>query len=280
MRALLEYIRQELNQVTGPDELESFCRAICMELLGISQTDYFLKTPVKLSGQQEETLRSAIRRLENGEPLQYVLGTAPFCGLDFVVDRRVLIPRPETAELVGWILEDHTAAPKSVLDVGTGSGCIGITLSSRRPEWSVHACDISEDALQVARMNGQRNGVAVKFFTMDILDPLPGNGKYDIIASNPPYITESEKVGMEANVLGHEPWLALFVPDGDPLKFYRAIAQYGRKTLNEGGCIYFEINPLYVSEMTVMLESLGYCDILVKRDIFGKDRMIKAIYHE
>lgn len=280
MKEILEHIRNRLEQCVDSSETETVTRALCLELLGISQSDFYLKSKVVLPADRKTLLDSALERLAAGEPLQYVLGNTPFAGLEFHVDRRVLIPRPETAELVAWILDDHHSETGSLLDVGTGSGCIAVSFSVNRPGWSVCACDVSDGALEVAQGNCDLNHSNVRFFNLDILSPAECLSGLDVIVSNPPYITVSEKDGMEKTVLDFEPELALFVPDNDPLLFYRAVAAYGQKALRAGGTIYFEINPLFAHELCEMLGRLGYSDVEIRRDIFGKERMIKAIYHE
>ena len=218
-----------------------------------------------------------LSRLQKNEPIQYVLGKETFCGLDFEVDSNVLIPRPETRELVEWIVADRKSSASShILDIGTGSGCISISLAKFLQGSKVEAWDISQGALDVARRNAQRNGVEVLFRHQDVLDALPGGAIYDVIVSNPPYITEKEKLDMEANVLDWEPSTALFVPDADPLLFYRKIAELGLSMLKTGGALYFEINRAYGQETISMLESLNYSQIELRKDEWGNDRMIKA----
>ena len=239
------------------------------------QSDSKCLGTLSLTLDQEALLEDALKRLENGEPLQYVIGSTPFCGLTFKVDSRVLIPRPETAELVDWVAKD-AGSKGSLLDVGTGSGCIAVSLAHRLLGWKVQGWDISEGALEVARENSRLNGTEVEFRKVDILNA-SADSKFDVIVSNPPYVMESEKAQMEDTVLEYEPHLALFVQDTDPLLFYKAIAEFGHRTLNTGGKLYFEINPLLVEEMKAMLMGAGYRDVQVRNDIFGKPRMIKAI---
>ena len=275
MKRLLAHIDDALGSRYDAQELETIKRALCTELLGVSALAFYTKEVVSLSPQQESLLESALKRLAGGEPLQYVIGSTPFCGLTFKVDGRVLIPRPETAELVEWVAQD--AAPSgSLLDVGTGSGCIAISLAHRLKSWKVQGWDISDGALEVARENNRRNGTEVEFSKVDILNAT-ARSKFDVIVSNPPYVMESEKSQMEDTVLEFEPHIALFVSDSDPLLFYRAIAEFGHRALNPGGRLYFEINPLKVKEMKDMLVSAGYHDVEVRNDIFGKPRMIKTI---
>ncbi|MBR2395453.1 MAG: peptide chain release factor N(5)-glutamine methyltransferase [Bacteroidaceae bacterium] len=272
MKEILQRIDDALDGRYAAAELETIKKALCLEYLGISAVSFYTKE--KLSADTDK-LDKALARLAKGEPLQYVIGLTPFCGLTFRVDGRVLIPRPETAELVDWVAGD--AAPNgSLLDVGTGSGCIAISLAHRLAGWKVQGWDISEGALEVARENNTLNGTEVEFRKADILKAEP-DCRLDVIVSNPPYVMESEKAQMEDTVLDYEPHLALFVSDSDPLLFYKAIAEFGHRALNTGGRLYFEINPLLVEEMKDMLMGAGYRDVQVRNDIFGKPRMIKAI---
>ena len=275
MKQLLGRIDDALGRRYDAQELETIKRALCTELLGVSALAFYTKETLPASAERDAVLESALARLAKGEPLQYVIGSTPFCGLTFKVDGRVLIPRPETAELVEWVAQD--AAPGgSLLDVGTGSGCIAISLAHRLPGWKVQGWDISDGALDVARENNRLNGTQVEFCKADIINASSDN-RFDVIVSNPPYVLDSEKEQMEDTVLEFEPHLALFVSDTDPLLFYKAIAELGHKALNPGGRLYFEINPLKVEEMKDMLMSAGYRDVEVRFDIFGKPRMIKTI---
>lgn len=275
MKKLLARIDDALGRRYDAQELETIKRALCTELIGVSALAFYTKEKLTLTPEQEALLENALKRLEKGEPLQYVIGSTPFCGLTFRVDSRVLIPRPETAELVEWVAQDASQAG-SLLDVGTGSGCIAVSLANRLPDWKVQGWDISDGALEVARENSRLNGTEVEFRKVDILNA-SADCKLDVIVSNPPYVMESEKSQMEDTVLDYEPHLALFVSDTDPLLFYRAIAEFGHQALNPGGKLYFEFNPLKVEEMKEMLMGAGYRDVEVRNDIFGKPRMIKAI---
>lgn len=275
MKRLLARIDDALGRRYDAQELETIKRALCTELLGVSALAFYTKDTLAPDTKRDALLESALERLSNGEPLQYVIGSTPFCGLTFRVDSRVLIPRPETAELVEWVAQD-AAQTGSLLDVGTGSGCIAVSLAHRLPGWMVQGWDISDGALELARENSRLNGTQVEFCKVDILTADP-DCRFDVIVSNPPYVMESEKSQMEDTVLEFEPHLALFVSDSDPLLFYKAIAAFGHRTLNTGGRLYFEINPLLVEEMKEMLMGAGYRDVEVRNDIFGKPRMIKAI---
>ncbi|MBR5235421.1 MAG: peptide chain release factor N(5)-glutamine methyltransferase [Bacteroidaceae bacterium] len=276
MKQLTERLYDALAQVAEESERSAIVRAICCDILGISTTAYYLKEPIALTAEQETLLDDITQRLQQGEPLQYIEGRAPFCGMDFIVNPSVLIPRPETAELVDWIVSDHATQQPHILDLGTGSGCIAISLSKQMPQATVEACDISEGALEVAKANNRENDTSVEFFHHDILDlttPLPHS--YDILVSNPPYIMQSEATDMEQHVTEWEPHTALFVPDSDALRFYRAIAEIGKTdALKPGGHIYVEINQALGKETVALFESYGYQEVSLRKDIFGNDRMI------
>ncbi len=276
MKSVLQQIDEALTGKIDAAELDSIRKALCLEYLGISALSYYTRDTLPPNTERDRLLKHALGRLANGEPLQYVLGYAPFCGLRFNVNRNVLIPRPETAELVDWVAQDCLGG-ESILDIGTGSGCIAVTLSHLMPDCSVQAWDISEDALDVARKNNSINGTSVSFARKDVLSCEPCNSMFNVIVSNPPYVMDSERSCMEPTVLDYEPHLALFVPDADPLLFYKAIAMLGIKALKPGGSLYFEINPMESRAMREMLEDKGYHDVVLRTDIFGKERMIKAI---
>ena len=275
MKSLLQRIDGALGGRYAAAELDTIKRALCTELLGVSALAFYTKEQLFLSPEQEALFEDALKRLENGEPLQYVIGSTPFCGHTFKVDSRVLIPRPETAELVDWVAQD-AARTGFLLDAGTGSGCIAVSLAHRLPGWKVQGWDISDGALEVARENNRLNGTDVEFCKVDILNA-PEDCKFDVIVSNPPYVLESEKGQMEDTVLDYEPHTALFVSDSAPLLFYKAITEFGHRTLNPGGKLYFEINPIKVEELKQMLIDADYHGIEVRKDIFGKLRFIKAI---
>jgi len=277
MQAVLDRIKDALGGLYDKPELDAISKSLCLELLGLDQTDYWLVRRLPFDASRDSLLDNALERLAGGEPLQYVIGTAPFMGLDFKVNRSVLIPRPETAQLVEWVESSVTARRKGrMLDIGTGSGCIAVSLAVRLAEWEINAWDISMEALEIASRNALANGADVRFEQHDILS-MTGHGySFDVIVSNPPYVADSEKAGMDSNVLDYEPGIALFVPDSDPLKFYRAIAMFGREALNPGGLVLFEINPLFADSLKSLLLELSYVDICVKQDIFGKRRMMSA----
>lgn len=266
---------QRLVPVYGEGEAQAIARLIYEVRYGLTLSDLLMGRDSSVP--QDELEQIAIR-LERQEPVQYILGQADFYGKTFVVNEHVLIPRPETEELCQWIL---TTDATNILDIGTGSGCIAITLAAEMPEAEVTAWDISEEALKVAEENAKRTDVHVKFEQVDALHLTSDichqtSDAFDLIVSNPPYICNKERETMEANVLEHEPHTALFVPNDDPLLFYRAIAQYGQTALKEGGWLYFEINPLYAEALHEMLSKMSYHDIEIKEDQYGKQRMIRA----
>ena len=272
---------QSLTPLYDAGEAQAIVRTVLDVEYGMTLTDIICGKVNELSSDEERNLEEIIARLQNGEPVQYVLGEADFAGRTFHVEPGVLIPRPETAELCQWIEEDVSSLEaderKQILDICTGSGCIAITLGLNIPNSEVTGWDISEDALRIAQGNMEMLKVRnVRIEYQDAL-MLPKTAETaDIIVSNPPYICEKEKADMEKNVLEHEPSIALFVPDEEPLKFYRAIAEYASSALKSEGALYFEINPIYEKETREMLQSLGFKDIETKEDAFGKKRMMKA----
>ena len=272
-----------LAKVYDEGEAKAIARMVYEVRYGMTLSDLLMGCDSEVPQEELEVLAT---RLERQEPVQYLLGEADFCGRRFDVDPIVLIPRPETEELCQWIIRSEkrkvTNDQYSILDIGTGSGCIAVTLAAEIPEAKVTAWDISTEALHVAEKNAKRTNVHVSFMKTDILNvPLTSHpslltSKYDLIVSSPPYICSRERKAMEQNVLDYEPETALFVPDDDPLLFYRTIARYGENTLKQGGWLYFEINPLYVNELLQLLNAMSYHDIEVKEDQFGKPRMMRA----
>ena len=261
-----------------PDaEASALAKMLLVEVLHFSTLELFGGKDKEVFKKDLDVLYEMSRRLQNQEPIQYIIGKETFCGMPFVVNRHVLIPRPETQDLVEWIAEeDQQTNPCRLLDMGTGSGCIAISLAKKLPHVQVEAWDISGEALQVARQNALNNQVKVDFHQQDILSASPGIAEWNVIVSNPPYITNKEKAEMESNVLDWEPHTALFVPDHDPLLFYRRIAQLGMNMLVNGGALYFEINRAYGTETIAMLQALGYENIIIRKDRFNNERMIKA----
>ena len=292
---------QSLTPLYDAGEAQAIVRTVLDVEYGMTLTDIICGKVNELSSDEERNLEEIITRLQNGEPVQYVLGEADFAGRTFHVEPGVLIPRPETAELCQWIEEEvsslETDERKQILDICTGSGCIAITLGLTIPNSEVTGWDISEDALRIAQGNVEMlkaGNVRIEYQdalmlpkaaeaeeAAEISEATKSESSlskgWNVIVSNPPYICEKEKADMEKNVLEHEPSIALFVPDEDPLKFYRAIAEYASSALKPEGALYFEINPIYEKETREMLQSLGFKDIETKEDAFGKKRMMKAM---
>ena len=272
---------RRLAQVYDEGEAKAIARMVYEVCFNLTLSDLFIGKDTQLSANDQAELAEITQRLEQQEPVQYVLGQADFCGRTFLVNQHVLIPRPETEELCRWIISEFRDESLefrdcSILDIGTGSGCIAITLAADLPKAEVTAWDISGEALQVARENAKRLHFNVIFELADALNTPLDHERWDVIVSNPPYICNKERARIEANVLDHEPHTALFVPDETPLLFYSAIAQYGLTALKTGGRLYFEINPLYAQELAEMLSMMSYHDIEIKNDTYGKQRMIRA----
>lgn len=272
-----------LAGVYPPGEARAVARVLLEDAFGITLADVYAGKVREFSPHELERLHSMADRLEKGEPVQYVAGTAQFGGLTFEVSPGVLIPRPETLELVEWAAGDFSARTweknrhMRVLDIGTGSGCIAVTMAVRLAGAQVTAVDISEKALGVARRNAARNGVQVEFAVCDILSPgadIAGN--FDVIMSNPPYVCRSERAGMHRNVLDYEPHEALFVDDTDPLVFYRAIARFAAAHLAPGGTVYVEINRRFGRETADVFSAAGFASVELRKDSAGNPRMIKA----
>ena len=276
VKDILQQIRTRLGSYYTTGEVTALSRILATELLGVKESIYFLKDPVTLTHEQQQMLDKALERLQTYTPIQHIIGYESFCGLRFRVNSNVLIPRPETQELVAWI-ESEATGKERILDIGTGSGCIAVSLAKRLPHCTVEAWDISSEALSVAQENSRINETRVKLEQRDILTYSPTNKQFDIIVSNPPYIREIEKESMEANVLQWEPHTALFVPDNDPLLFYRTIAQKALTMLAPGGRLYFEINRAYGKETCQMLAELGYSNIELRKDFADNDRMVRAV---
>lgn len=276
VKRIAQIIYDELSGYYTQSEVSALTRIIATEMLGVAQMTYFLKDDVTLKAEQEAMLFNAIERLKKQEPIQYIQGYSDFCGLRFKVTSATLIPRPETSELVEWIASEYSGKIVNILDIGTGSGCIAISLAHKLPKSNVTAWDISTAALAVAAENSHNNGTEVTFERVDILSYEPKSAQFDIIVSNPPYIKENEKSAMHNNVLDWEPHTALFVPDSDPLLFYRTIAEKGLQMLAPSGTLYFEINRAHGAETMKMLADYGYTDIELRKDFADNDRMIKA----
>lgn len=264
-------------------EARAIARILIEELFGLSYTDIVCGATDQLSADDTLRLDTAVRRIEQGEPLQHVLGYADFCGNHFGVNASVLIPRPETEWLVdegerlmNGVSNAAPSAPKRILDIGTGSGCIAISLKLRLGEAYVEAWDISEEALRTAESNAKALKAEVAFCKRDALRAEESVAPWDLIVSNPPYICDSERADMGDNVLLHEPHTALFVPDDDPLRFYRAIARYALRSLSNGGSLLFECNTRYAEATGEMMREMGFEDVTVNDDCFGLPRFVKG----
>lgn len=264
-------------------EARAIARILIEELFGLSYTDIVCGATDQLSADDTLRLDTTVRRIEQGEPLQHVLGYADFCGNHFGVNASVLIPRPETEwlvdegeRLINGASNATPSAPKRILDIGTGSGCIAISLKLRLGEAYVEAWDISEEALRTAESNAKALKAEVAFCKMDALRAEESVAPWDLIVSNPPYICDSERADMDDNVLLHEPHSALFVPDDDPLRFYRAIARYALRSLNNGGSLLFECNTRYAEATGEMIREMGFEDVTVNDDCFGLPRFVKG----
>lgn len=264
-------------------EARAIARILIEELFGLSYTDIVCGATDQLSADDTLRLDTAVRRIEQGEPLQHVLGYADFCGNHFGVNASVLIPRPETE----WLVDEGErlmngasnaapSAPKRILDIGTGSGCIAISLKLHLGEAYVEAWDISEEALRTAESNAKALKAEVAFCKRDALRAEESVAPWDLIVSNPPYICDSERAAMDDNVLLHEPHTALFVPDDDPLRFYRAIARYALRSLSNGGSLLFECNTRYAEATGKMMREMGFEDVTVNDDCFGLPRFVKG----
>ena len=273
-------MRRQLAPVYSPRELQQVVFEL-LEHFGFTRVQVIAYPDAKLSETDYEQLQLMLKRLADGEPLQYVVGTEWFMDMPFSVCRDVLIPRPETEELVRLIVGRCKQPSPRIVDVGTGSGCIAVSLAKLIDGAQVTAVDVSEAALAVARQNTERNGAKVEFVCADILDDnqLFAPQSLDIVVSNPPYVTESDKQQMSPNVLDYEPHLALFVPDADPLMFYRRIATLSAQWLKSGGQLFFEINERFGRETVQLIESLQFDNVELHRDFYGKDRMVSAVWN-
>lgn len=276
MQSVRHQIEKELSDFYPQGELKVLVRMLLQQVAGWSLVDMLTHNDLTLTAAQQTQIADAVERLKRYEPIQYILGAAEFDGMRLVVDARALIPRPETAELVSLVAES-VAPDAAVLDIGTGSGCIAVSLAKRLPQAKISAYDVSPEALTLAAENARNQNVTIDFRQMDILHEVPADAPmFDAIVSNPPYVTDSERASMEANVLDYEPALALFVPDDDPLLFYRAIADFAWTHLSIGGRLFFEINHRFGAATAALLQSKGFDKVSVLRDTFGKERFVVA----
>ncbi|NDW08785.1 peptide chain release factor N(5)-glutamine methyltransferase [Dysgonomonas sp. 520] len=276
MTNTINYIKKTLSEFYPESEINGVTRIVIEDILNIPYHAILSDKNRKITSEEFTKIEDILSRLKKSEPIQYILGRTEFCGLPFVVNQNVLIPRPETEELVEIIIRQNNAENLSILDIGTGSGCIAVSLAKLMSEANISAWDVSEDALIVAKENAKMNTVNVNFNRVDVLGDYPTDKKFDIIVSNPPYVLESDKSGMDKNVLDHEPHLALFVPDDKALMFYERIADVAKKLLNPSGKLYFEIHYLKGQETMDMLKEKGFSDVTLSKDLSGNDRMVHA----
>lgn len=286
LKDILKIYHKELDDAFGADEVNAFFYVLIEHYLGKKRIELVLNPEYEITQEQEILFSTALEALKSSKPIQYIIGETEFYGLSFKVNEHTLIPRPETEELVTFVIEGITSSavekPLKILDIGTGTGCIAISLAKNLPEANVSAIDVSEDALKVAKQNAVLNEVNVEFIHDDILNSrhvelISTSHKLDVIVSNPPYVRNLEKAEIKPNVLDNEPHLALFVDDENPLEFYSAICEFAQINLNENGALYFEINEYLGKEMIQLLEDFGFKSVALKKDIFGKDRMVKGI---
>lgn len=260
------------------DEVLSFFYMLSEKAIGFTRVEIAINLDKELSDNEVFYFDGAIKRLGNQEPIQYIIGETEFFGMSFMVGKEVLIPRPETEELVDWIVKDQASknTPITILDIGTGSGCIAISLAKNIPAAKVYALDVSEQAIEVAKSNAEKNKVVITFIHADILQTNDFFQSFDIIVSNPPYVRMLEKQEMKPNVLNNEPSVALFVSDDNPLIFYERIADLAKRKLSEKGMLYFEINQYLGKETKKMIENKGFVSVSIRKDLYANDRMIRA----
>ena len=277
LKSLQNFFQNGLLGYYPKEEINAFFYRICEQHLNYKRIDVSLKSETLITPETFEYFETLISRLLTYEPIQYILGTTSFFGLEFKVDTNVLIPRPETEELVAWILkQSDSSQPLKILDIGTGSGCIAVSLAKHFPNADVYALDVSPAALEMAQYNAQQNGVQLNGIQANVLEWENTELQFDVIVSNPPYVRESEKERMAPNVLEHEPHLALFVENNNPLVFYQAIVALSKQALKKQGLLYFEINEYLGEETKALFSSDDFENVQLKTDVFGKNRMMRA----
>jgi release factor glutamine methyltransferase len=284
LRAFKKKFMEALSEIFPKTEIDSFFFILMEEKLNLQRIDTVLKPDFLIPEEQLADLKNILQRLQKEEPIQYILGNTEFYGLPFFVDENTLIPRSETEELVAWVIEEvaklqsNTVTKLSILDIGTGTGCIPISLAKNLPNAKITAVDISSKALEVAKKNAQLNKVTIDFIELDILTTKSLPQEFDVIVSNPPYVRALEKVEIKNNVLENEPHLALFVADENPLIFYNQIADLAKQQLSKNGLLFFEINQYLGKETIALLEEKGFKNIELRKDIFGNNRMVKCAF--
>jgi release factor glutamine methyltransferase len=284
LRAFKKKFMEALSEIFPKTEIDSFFFILMEEKLNLQRIDTVLKPDFLIPEEQLADLKNILQRLQKEEPIQYILGNTEFYGLPFFVDENTLIPRSETEELVAWVIEEvaklqsNTVTKLSILDIGTGTGCIPISLAKNLPNAKITAVDISSKALEVAKKNAQLNKVTIDFIELDILTTKSLPQEFDVIVSNPPYVRALEKAEIKNNVLENEPHLALFVADENPLIFYSQIADLAKQQLSKNGLLFFEINQYLGKETIALLEEKGFKNIELRKDIFGNNRMVKCAF--
>jgi release factor glutamine methyltransferase len=283
LKDIQNIFHKELDTIYGKEEVDSFFYLLTEEFLEMKRLAFSLQPEFTITKEEEQPLFEALSKLKREQPIQYILGKTEFYGLPFKVNEHTLIPRPETEELVSWVSSQKTKNnnQQTILDIGTGTGCIAISLAKNLPNAEVYGLDVSKEAIEVAKENAKLNDTKVTFLESDILNRDHWNLvfkdlKFGTIVSNPPYVRNLEKAEMKNNVLQNEPHLALFVEDENPLLFYKAITEFASKYLKKDGLLYFEINQYLGKEMIGLLETNNFRNIELKKDVFGNDRMIKA----
>ena len=282
LKELKTHFTLELSGLYASEEVQSFFNILSEYFLKYTRLDTVLKAAEIISEEKQKQFQEAILRLKKQEPVQYIIGETEFYGLPFKLNRHTLIPRPETEELVAWVIEYYETQtsidqPIEILDIGTGSGCIAISLAKNLVDAKITALDFSSEALQMVEKNAAVNRISLDMLEVDILKAAELPKSYDVIVSNPPYVRELEKKMMQSNVLLFEPESALFVSDADPLLFYRKIGQLASQHLKPGGHLFFEINEYLSKELKDLLGTMGFSEIIVRKDIFGKDRMMRCM---
>lgn len=284
LKAILELFHTDLDATYGKNEVQSFFSLLMEHHLDLKPIVLVLNPELTISDENCIVFNDALNRLKQEEPIQYIIGKTEFFGLPFKVNPHTLIPRPETEELVDWIIKQPAIynQQRNLLDIGTGTGCIAISIAKQLLKTKIFALDVSEEALKIAKQNAKQNDVNIHFLKVDILNKAHWNLEFkdlefDIMVSNPPYVRELEKLKMKDNVLKHEPELALFVDDNDPLIFYKTICEFAQQHLKSGGMLFFEINQYLGDEMLQLLKTYLFKNIELKKDMFGNDRMIKAV---
>lgn len=269
-------LTNKLHQLYPLTEINSFFNLLLEDLFQCTKIDYILNPSQEINNYTNADLQNIISQLSQSVPIQYIIGFTEFMGLEMNVNPNVLIPRPETELLINWIIDDYQNLSPTIIDIGTGSGCIPISLYKNIPNAQINSVDVSEAAIATAKKNADKNLANINFIHQNILQTNSFTNNYDVIVSNPPYVRELEKKEILPNVLNHEPHLALFVSDNDPLIFYRKIGELAKKHLTTNGALYFEINQYLGNETVMLLQQIGFSNVILKNDQFNNPRMIKA----